>query len=1187
MTTTDPQPCLAAIDFSRDIARLTQDFTGRDWLFDELEQWLHRGDQRFFILTGEPGVGKNTFVARLTQVGEHVAAHHFCVAGRSSTVVPGAVFRSLAAQLVDSLPGYDQALVNTIQPEYLSIEVDVDVRHLAGGQVKGVVIENLYAPNPRQVMDVLLRAPLAEMDAPSSMMGSAAAPPDPCFILIGALDAAVAYGGEANLVRLLAELDDLPPWVRFVCSSRPDRRVLRHFNMKGPHLPSSARFELDASSDENLADVRQYVERRSQGDDLRACLQAAAVPPQALADRLVELSAGNFLYTRIVLDGIVSGQQSLDNLDALPPGLDTVYHTFLRSFAADEWEERYQPVFGVLAVAQEPVTEDRLAHFTGLRRTRVRQDLGRLRQFLDVVPGEVEGKTYALFHRSLRDYLVDGERNEDFWCAPEDGHQSILDHYWRDGRPDWSACDDYGLRHALTHLVGAARWDLLAEVLPDFDFWETQTTRVGLDRVLVGLADVARKAPVRGDLCAQVSGLLRVLDREAHNLRGWDPGRRPPFFAQQVRNRALDEGIDHLVAGAEARLSQLRRSHLSLAWRTRRESTSLARTLVGHSRYVMAVAVTRDGWAVSGSADGTLKVWDLVTGRLLRTLAGHEESVRDVAVTPDGRRAISASFDATLKVWDVEAGQPVLNLAGHEGAVRAVALTLDGDRAVSGSEDCTLIVWDLETGDVVHRLAGHRRAIWDVAVTDDGRWAVSVADDGQLIVWDLGSGGSVYTEAVAKRGLRAVALVPGTHRAIVGAKSGALTIWDVDESQQAGMLAESGSSVFAVAVTPEGQTAISATSDKMLHVWDLDTGALAQTLAGHDGRVWDVAITPDGRWAVSAADDATLKVWDIQRGAVDQSARLRAGHAATVRTIALTPDEHVAVSAAADGQLIVWDAATGRLLHRMCGDAPAVRWGHGAAVLPDGQRCISATADTVLTVWDLESGEAVRRLTRPLAEGESRRSSVVRGLAVTPDGRHAVTAVGDGRLTLWDLSSGQARHTSEGHAGVVRAAVVTPEGDRAISVGDDGTLKVWDMHTLTPVATLTQPEAEEVSDSLRAVALMPQGRLLAGGDDGALSIWDWRAGTLVGRLPGHRFGVRGVAVTADGRLAFSVAIDRTVRVWDLHTGQERAASLPFMLEGAAVALEGTPRCLAIAPDGATIWVGDAAGNVYCLRYVGC
>jgi WD40 repeat protein len=70
------------------------------------------------------------------------------------------------------------------------------------------------------------------------------------------------------------------------------------------------------------------------------------------------------------------------------------------------------------------------------------------------------------------------------------------------------------------------------------------------------------------------------------------------------------------------------------------------------------VAVTPDGkWAVSASADNTLKVWDLETGHALRTLQGHSASVHGVAVTPDGKRAVSASGDKTLKVWDLETGE--------------------------------------------------------------------------------------------------------------------------------------------------------------------------------------------------------------------------------------------------------------------------------------------------------------------------------------------------------------------------------------------------------------------------------------------------------------------------------------------------------------------------------------------------
>jgi len=62
---------LAAIDFSRDIERLTEGFVGRQWLYDEIDAWLSRAGERFFILTGEPGVGKSAILARLTRSGIH------------------------------------------------------------------------------------------------------------------------------------------------------------------------------------------------------------------------------------------------------------------------------------------------------------------------------------------------------------------------------------------------------------------------------------------------------------------------------------------------------------------------------------------------------------------------------------------------------------------------------------------------------------------------------------------------------------------------------------------------------------------------------------------------------------------------------------------------------------------------------------------------------------------------------------------------------------------------------------------------------------------------------------------------------------------------------------------------------------------------------------------------------------
>ena len=76
--------------------------------------------------------------------------------------------------------------------------------------------------------------------------------------------------------------------------------------------------------------------------------------------------------------------------------------------------------------------------------------------------------------------------------------------------------------------------------------------------------------------------------------------------------------------------------------------------------------MTPDGRrVVSASADKTLKVWDLETGRELATLEGHAACVTACAVTPDGRRVVSASGDETLKVWDLETGRELATLEGH------------------------------------------------------------------------------------------------------------------------------------------------------------------------------------------------------------------------------------------------------------------------------------------------------------------------------------------------------------------------------------------------------------------------------------------------------------------------------------------------------------------------------------------
>ena len=110
-------------------------------------------------------------------------------------------------------------------------------------------------------------------------------------------------------------------------------------------------------------------------------------------------------------------------------------------------------------------------------------------------------------------------------------------------------------------------------------------------------------------------------------------------------------------------------------WRGYVNGTVSPRTMTGHTNWVYALAVGKQGKVYSGSEDRTVKVWCGSSGDLLQTLTGHTDYVRALAIGHDGR-VYSGSHDCTVKVWSGDDGLLTNTLTGHSSSVCSLAANL-------------------------------------------------------------------------------------------------------------------------------------------------------------------------------------------------------------------------------------------------------------------------------------------------------------------------------------------------------------------------------------------------------------------------------------------------------------------------------------------------------------------------------
>jgi len=260
------------------------------------------------------------------------------------------------------------------------------------------------------------------------------------------------------------------------------------------------------------------------------------------------------------------------------------------------------------------------------------------------------------------------------------------------------------------------------------------------------------------------------------------------------------------------------------------------RSLTGHSHFIQDIVISSDGqFALSGSWDGTLRLWDLALGTTTRRFVGHTKDVLSVAFSADNRQIVSASRDKTIKLWNTLGEcKYTIEENGHTEWVSCVRFSPNPQSPiiVSAGWDKVVKVWNLQNCKLRTNLVGHTGYINTVTVSPDGSLCASGGKDGTARLWDLNEGKHLYSLNAGDI-IHALTFSP-TRYWLCAATQSAIKVWDLESKQLVADLNKNFPefqpnttdpnaviAAISLAWSPDGTTLYAGYTDNKIRVWEV------------------------------------------------------------------------------------------------------------------------------------------------------------------------------------------------------------------------------------------------------------------------------------------------------------------------------------------------------------------------------
>ncbi|KAL9037961.1 MAG: hypothetical protein Q9180_003421 [Flavoplaca navasiana] len=235
----------------------------------------------------------------------------------------------------------------------------------------------------------------------------------------------------------------------------------------------------------------------------------------------------------------------------------------------------------------------------------------------------------------------------------------------------------------------------------------------------------------------------------------------------------------------------------------------------------------------------------------------------------------------------------------------------------------------------------------------------------------------------------------------------------------------------------------------MIQIYDTQNGGLTHELSGHSLMGFVVAFSPNNQQLALTSDNSTLLVWDLRTGALDWAT---SGDRNQIHLVSLifSPGGRYLVSGNKEGEILVLDAKSGNVIHvfELADEILTVQFSSDGGRIACATHRQSIRADTrgrVIGAWDIITGELIHEVDSSAINGSSYFIPIQ--ATISPSGRYLAYSSGDGSVVIYDIESKQQRDFSIVPSDTLTSLAFSRDSKSFATCTIEKEIKQWDSET--------------------------------------------------------------------------------------------------------------------------------------------